>query len=212
MSIEYILQGPVALVIMLLTIGLSIWALFDENMKDRHVLIPYDMLMYKEYWRLISSAFIHGNYMHLAFNMLTFYFFAFMLESRLGHWQFAALYMGGLLISQIATTLIYRKDTAFEGSVGASGAISAMVLAAALADPYLRFGLPVISQQWPMLHLPGYIIGIVFLIYSLVNALRKQETTVNHHAHLWGAIAGVLMVFMLQPDLPKILERYIATL
>lgn len=212
MSIEYFLQGPVALVILLLTVGLSTWALFDENMKDRHVLIPYDMIMYKEYWRLFTSAFIHGNYMHLAFNMLTFYFFAFMLEARLGHWQFAVLYMGGLLISQVATTLIYRQDTAFEGSVGASGAISALVLAAALSDPYLRFGLPVISTQWPILQLPGYVLGVVFLLYSLVNAVRKHETQVNHHAHLWGAITGVFMVFILKPELPKILERYIATL
>lgn len=212
MELEYFLQNPVALSLFLLTIGASIWALLDENVKDRHVLIPYDMILYKEYWRLITSAFIHGNYTHLVFNMITFYFFAFMLEDRMGHWQFAVLYFGGLLISQLAVTLIYRSDTAFEGSVGASGAISALVLGAALGNPYLSFGIPMLTDVWPMMQLPGYVLGIGFIIYSLVNALRKQETTINHHAHLWGALAGILLVFLLKPDLTRIIERYIASL
>ena len=212
MGIAYLLQGPVALVVLLLTIGMSVWALLDENVRDRHVLVPYDMILYKEYWRFFTSAFIHGNYTHLLFNMVTFYFFAFMFEDRVGHWQFAVLYFGGLIVSQGATTLIFRNDTAFEGSVGASGAISALVLGAAFADPYLRFGIPVLTTQWPFLQVPGYVIGIIFLLYSLINAFRKQETQINHHAHLWGALSGILLVFILQPDLPKIIERYIASL
>lgn len=206
---EYFLQAPVALAIMLSTIAVSIWGLRDESLVDRAMLIPYDMLMYKEYWRIATSGWVHGSYLHLTFNMLTFYFFSFSLEHRLGHWQFGLLYILALILSNGLVVLRYRKDTSYEGSVGASGALSAVILSAVVCNPYLKFGLPFVSQQWPVLQLPGYIVAGGFILYSFVNLFRKSEMQINHDAHLWGAVAGLGLTFVLKPSVTQILGRFI---
>ncbi|MEZ4827645.1 MAG: rhomboid family intramembrane serine protease [Bacteroidia bacterium] len=208
MAISYILESPVALTILIVTIGLSAWGLLDENFRDKHVLVPYDMLIYREYWRVFTSGFVHGNYFHLLMNMATFYFFSFILEHRLGHWQFLVLYVLGLLLSNLYLVFRYGKDTGYEGSLGASGAISAVVLSTVICNPYLKFGLPVISEQWPVLQLPGYIVALAFMIYSLVNMFRKSEMNINHAAHLWGAIAGIALTFLLKPGVAEVLARW----
>ena len=209
MPYEYILYAPVALVIFVLTIGLSVWALLNEDFKDKLLLIPYDMLMYKEYWRLLTSGFIHGNPLHLSMNIVSFYFFAFILEHRIGHWQFLVLYLLGMLISNVATTIRYKNDTAFEGSLGASGAISAIILSAVIVNPYLNFGLPILTDLFPVLQLPGYIIAIIFLIYSLINSFRTTQMQINHVAHFWGAFSGILLTFMIKPKVVDILHGFI---
>ena len=209
MPYEYILYAPVALVIFILTIGLSIWALLNEDFKDKLLLIPYDMLMYKEYWRLLTSGFIHGNPLHLSMNIVSFYFFAFILEHRIGHWQFLVLYLLGMLISNIATTIRYKNDTSFEGSLGASGAISAIILSAVIVNPYLNFGLPILTDLFPFLQLPGYIIAIIFLIYSLINSFRTTQMQINHVAHFWGAFSGILLTFMIKPKVVDIIHGFI---
>lgn len=209
MALSYILEAPVALGILVITLGLSIWGLLDENFRDKHILVPYDMLIYKEYWRIFTSGFVHGNYLHMLMNMVSFYFFSFILEHRLGHWQFLALYILGLLLSNLYVVIRYKNDTAYEGSVGASGAISAVVLSAVICNPYLKFGLPVISERWPILQLPGYLVALGFMIYSLVNMFRKSEMNINHAAHLWGALAGIALTFLLKPDVTDVLSRWI---
>lgn len=197
---------------LIIIIGMSAWALWDDNVLDKHVLIPYDMIIYKEYWRLLTSGFIHGNYLHLLFNSVTFFFFAFMLEHRLGHWKFAILYFSGLLISNLVVTLVYRKDSGYGGSLGASGAISALVLSAAICNPFLKFGLPIVSDIWPFLQVPGYIVGFIYIVYSLVSAFRKTELPINHLAHLSGALAGLGLTFLLKPNVVQVIEKYVATL
>lgn len=210
MPYEYILHAPVALVIFILTLALSIWALIDENIKDKLLLVPYDMIMYKEYWRIISSGFIHGNPVHLSMNMVSYYFFAFILEHRMGHWQFFLLYFLGLIISNAATTLRYKGDTAFEGSLGASGAISAVILSAVLVNPYLNFGIPILTDLFPFLQLPGYLIAFTFLVYSLINSLRKTEGQINHVAHFWGAASGICLTFLIKPKVVQIIDGFLA--
>ena len=211
MPISYLLEAPVALAILLSTLLLSIIGLYREDFRDRHILVPYDMLIYKEYWRLITSGWFHGSAIHLMFNLLSFYFFAFMLEHRIGHWQLAVLYLASLLLSNLATTLRYRRDTGFEGSVGASGAISAVVLSAVLVNPFMYFGIPVLSDLMPFLRIPGYLFAAIYLTYSLVNSLRESELRINHLAHLGGALAGIVLTFLLKPDVGQTLQRWIGT-
>ncbi|MDX2250213.1 MAG: rhomboid family intramembrane serine protease [Bacteroidia bacterium] len=212
MALSYILDAPVALGILIITLGLSIWALLDEDFRDKHVLVPYDMLIYREYWRVLTSGFIHGNYLHMLMNMVTFYFFSFILEHRLGHWQFLTLYVLGLVLSNLYVVVRYRRDTSYEGTVGASGAISAVVLSTVICNPYLKFGLPIISEKWPILQLPGYLVAIAFMIYSLVSMFRKSEMNINHAAHLWGALAGIALTFLLKPGVTEVLSRWLGNL
>lgn len=210
MRIEYLLTSPVALGLLIITIGISIWGLIDENIRDKHTLLPYDMLVYKEYWRIITSGFFHGSPLHLMLNMVTFFFFGFLLEKWLGHWQFGLLYFLGLFISNAIVTFKFRDDSAYEGSVGASGAISAIILSAVICNPNLSFGLPIISEMYPILQLPGYIVAIAFIIYSLIYSFRPSELHINHDAHLWGAVSGIVLTFLIKPAVIDSLGRYIS--
>lgn len=212
MALSYLLEAPVALVLLIIIVGISIWGLLDEDFKDKHILIPYDMLVYKEYWRIITSGFIHGNSLHLMFNMGTFYFFAFILEHRLGHWQFLLLYFLGLILSNLAVVIRHKNDTAYEGTLGASGAISAVVLSTTICNPYLKFGLPYISEVWPVFQLPGFVVAFAFIVYSLANMFRKTEMDINHAAHLWGALAGIALTFILKPGVIDLLEKWASRL
>lgn len=212
MNPALLLASPVALTIALLILAFSLWGFFREAFRDRHILVPYDMIVYREYWRLITSGFIHGNYLHLALNLITFFFFAFMLEQRLGHWQFGVLYFSALLLSNVAVSLIYRRDASYEGSVGASGAISGVVLSAVICHPYLEFGLPVLSNMWPWLRLPAYLVAGLYLLYTLVSSMRKHEARINHHAHLWGAIAGIALTLLIKPSVVYTLGAFFRSL
>ncbi|MCI4671633.1 MAG: rhomboid family intramembrane serine protease [Bacteroidia bacterium] len=208
MSISYLLEAPVSLSLFILTLAISILGLINENFRDKNLLVPYDTLVYKEYWRILTSGFIHGNGMHLLMNMITFFFFSFMLEHRIGHGQFALLYFASLVISNLMVLIRYRKDTAYEGSLGASGAISGVVLASVICAPYLKFGFPVISEMYPILTLPAYVVAGAYVIFSLVFTLVPNKMKVNHDAHFWGSLAGIILVFILKPGLLVYLERY----
>ncbi|GAB4409640.1 MAG: rhomboid family intramembrane serine protease [Bacteroidia bacterium] len=208
MQYALLLESPVSLALLVSIVLAGIAGLIWENLRDKHTLVPYDMIAYREYWRLLTSGFMHGSYIHLLFNAITFYFFAFLLEARLGHWQFLVLYLLSLLLSNLAVTLIYRRDTAYEGSVGASGAISGVVLSCVLVNPYLQFGLPVLSDLYPALRLPAWIVAAVYLGYTLFGTLRRVETRINHHAHLWGAIAGIALTFALKPSAWRLLAAF----
>ncbi|MEO0895832.1 MAG: rhomboid family intramembrane serine protease [Bacteroidota bacterium] len=208
MFIQHLLGAPVALTLFIITLIVSIIALVNENFKDKMLLIPYDTVMYKEYWRVLTSGFVHGNIHHLLMNMITFFFFSFMLEHKIGHWQFGTLYFASLLISNGMVMLRYHKDSAYEGTLGASGAISGVVLATVLVAPYLKVGLPVISEMFPILTLPAMIVAFGYLLFSLVFTIVPNKMKVNHDAHFWGAFAGVILAFCLKPGLMMILERY----
>lgn len=209
MTISYLADAPVALILFLLILGISILGLVNEDFRDRHLLLPYDMLVYKEYWRLLTSGFIHGSVAHLSLNMVTFFFFSFILEHRLGHWQFFVFFILALILSNLAVVLRYRQDTAYEGSLGASGAISAVVLGTIICNPYLQFGLPFVSELYPWFTVPGYIVGLLYIVYSLVSMFRKKPMRVNHDAHFWGAIAGIVLTFVLKPNVWTVLDRFI---
>lgn len=209
MTFSYLADAPVALILFLLILSISILGLINDSFREKHLLVPYDMIVYKEYWRLLTSGFIHGNIAHLSLNLVTFFFFSFILEHRLGHWQFLTFYVSALILSNLAVVLRYRNETSYEGSLGASGAISAVVIGTIICNPYLTFGLPILSDMYPWLTIPGYLVGAGYIIYSLVSMLAKQQVRVNHDAHFWGAVSGIALTFMLKPSVWIIINRFI---
>ncbi|MEL6132778.1 MAG: rhomboid family intramembrane serine protease [Bacteroidota bacterium] len=185
----------------LIIIGVSIVGLIKEDFRDKHILLPYDMLIYKEYWRIITSGFVHGNTTHLLLNSMTFFFFSFMVEVKIGHLEFAVLYLASLLISNAFVVLRYYNDTGYDGSLGASGAISGVVLAAVMLNPHLTFGIPIVSDYLPFLTLPAYIAAGIYILYTTISMFLPINHTINHLAHLTGACAGIALSFLLKPGL-----------
>jgi membrane associated rhomboid family serine protease len=148
---------------------------------------PYWLFRKKQYASVCTSGFVHANSAHLLFNMVTFYFFAFPMERVLGTVQFVVLYVVGLLCGQLGTWFKQRNKPAY-ASLGASGAISAVLLAYIVYFPthslyFLLIPVPI----------PAFVVAIAFLAYSWF-ASNKRDSKINHDAHLYGALSGLLYV------------------
>ncbi|HVY73510.1 MAG TPA: rhomboid family intramembrane serine protease [Puia sp.] len=151
----------------------------------------------RQYYRFITCGLIHADYIHLAFNMLTFYFFGRVMEAyymgRLGlqHYYFLILYIGALIVSNVPTFLKHRNDYDYR-SLGASGAVSAILFAFILLEPWVTiyvFFIPV----------PAIIYAVLFLVYSAYMS-RKGGDHINHDAHFYGALFGILFTIAVHPD------------
>jgi membrane associated rhomboid family serine protease len=184
---------PVAWAIFAVTIAISLMAFSNEKLYDRLILQPYNVSRGKYIYTLITSGFIHADWMHLIFNMMTFYFFAFQLEAVIGHWQFALLYSVSLVLSDLPSVIKHKNDFWYR-SLGASGAISAVVFSAILFNPLAGMGLLFIPVQ-----IPAVLFGLLYLIYCSY-ASKKGIGNVNHDAHFFGALSGIMITVILIPQ------------
>ncbi len=129
------INTPIALSIFISTISISLYTLYrNQNLFFRWMLKPYDVYYQKKYIQLLTSGFLHADLMHLIFNMLTFYFFAFQLEAYIGSLNFTIIYFVSLLSGNIFT-VIKKKNVYEYASVGASGAISGVLFSFILISP-----------------------------------------------------------------------------
>ncbi len=183
----------VALLIFVVTIAASLAGLYgNRQIIDRSLFRPYEFLRKKQYASVISSGFVHADLPHLIFNMMTFYFFAFPLEKQIGSVRFAALYFLGLVVSDVGTFLKHRDDPQY-ASLGASGAISAVLFAAIVYFPWMElFIIPI------PLPIPAPLFAVAYVGYSWWSA-RQARGRVNHDAHLGGALFGLLFVLLTNP-------------
>lgn len=142
---------------------------------------------------LFSSALIHGSNMHLILNMLVFYFFAFTLESSLGHWQFFVLYLGSVILSHLPR-LILEKDNEMYSALGASGGVSGVLMSMILLDPDMELYLYFIVEM------PGWLVGLGYMAYSFYAAIYRPHDKIGHDAHLWGGLAGLVITVLMYPQ------------
>ena len=154
---------------------------------DKSLFRPYWLFRKKQYDSVYMSGFVHANLPHLLFNMVTFYFFAFPMERVLGTTKFIVLYVVGLLCGQLGTWFKQRSNPAY-ASLGASGAISAVLLAYIVYFPTHSLYLLLIPVP-----IPAFVVAIAFLTYSWF-ASKKAGSNINHDAHLYGALSGLLFV------------------
>ena len=146
--------------------------------------------------RFITYGFVHSNFMHLLFNMVTLYFFGQAIERFYRQFAFdmgfALFYIGALMIAILPSYWSNRNNPQW-ASLGASGAISAILFAFVLFSPW--------SLIWVFfVPMPAIVFAILYVGYTLW-AQRRYNSGINHSAHLWGAIYGVVMTMILQPSL-----------
>lgn len=190
---QYFSVAPVACILFAITIGVSLLAFYNDEVYNKLILQPYNVSKGKYVYTMVTSGFIHADWMHLFFNMMTFYFFAFQLEATLGHWQFALLYMVSLILSDLPSVIKHKNDFWYR-SLGASGAISAVVFSAILFRPMDKMGLLFIPVQ-----IPAVIFGVLYLVYCSY-ASKKQLGNINHDAHFFGALSGIMITIILVPQ------------
>ena len=191
---QYFTVAPVACIIFAVTIAISLFAFYNDDLYTRLILQPYNVYRGKSVYTLITSGFIHADWMHLLFNMMTFYFFAFQLEATLGHWQFALLYMISLILSDLPSVAKHKNDFWYR-SLGASGAISAVVFSAILFNPLGKMGIIFLPIQ-----IPAVLFGVLYLVYCSY-ASKRGVGNVNHDAHFFGALSGIMITVFLQPHI-----------
>jgi membrane associated rhomboid family serine protease len=193
---EYLVNTPVASFIFAITILSSIWAFSNDNAYANMILHPYSVSRKQWVYTVITSGMIHNDWMHLFFNMISYYFFAFALEAQLGHWQFGLLYVLSLILSDLPTVYKHRNDEWYH-SLGASGAVSAVIFGAILFNPMDRMGLLMLPQQ---LSIPAVLFGVLYLIYCNY-ASKRASDNINHDAHMFGALSGLLITIALNPHI-----------
>lgn len=188
---------PVTYLIIAFTCLVSIPAFGNEKMTNKMVFYPARMKNGKELYRFLTHGVLHADYMHLLFNMLTLYFFGPYVESGiLNTFEFILLYITSLAASSMFD-FFKHKDNYYYRSLGASGAVSAVLFVTIIVNPWARniclFG---------VLCLPNIIFGIAYIAYSSYMDKRGGDN-VGHNAHLWGGIYGFVFAAIARPDLLK---------
>jgi len=198
---EYLTIAPVASFIFALTLGCSIMAFSNHELYGKMILHPYGVARRRHVFTLITSGLIHADWMHLAFNMFSFYAFAFTLEALMGHWQFGLLYLVSLILSDLPTVAKHKNDYQYR-SLGASGAVSAVVFGYIMYSPLST--LMIIPIPIPIY---AIVFGILYLVYCHF-ASKHARDNINHDAHFYGALSGLFITAILNPGvLPDFVEQ-----
>jgi membrane associated rhomboid family serine protease len=188
------MTAPVASFIFVITILTSIMTFSNENLYGNMVLHPYSVYRKQRVYTVITSGLIHNDWMHLFFNMLSYYFFAFRLEALLGHWQFGLLYVASLILSDLPTVYKHKNDDWYH-SLGASGAVSAVIFSYILFNPMDKMMIMPIP-----IGIPAVLFGVLYLVYCNY-ASKYSRDNINHDAHLFGALSGLLITIVLNPHI-----------
>ena len=182
-----------AAIILMLTIVISLIGFSSRKVLEKAILRPYLVAQGKDYATLLTSGFVHGDFGHLLFNLITYYSFAFNLERALGDLRFELLYFGALLVSNIGTCIKHRNQPEY-ASLGASGAILAVLFASIVYFP--RQKLVMLPLPIPI---PAPFFAIAYLAYSYYSSGRSRDR-INHDAHIFGALTGVVVVLITAPE------------
>ena len=191
-------DAPVTLLLLLINGLVSCYALyFDSSLLERLGFRPVRIRADGEWYRFITGGFVHVAWWHLAFNLITLYYFGPALEARLGSLAFLVLYFGSELAAHALTFKAHKSDASYN-AVGASGAISGVLFGYCLFEPFsLLFIMGVIP-------VPAIVFAVGFVVISLRAMKRGQLGGIAHEAHLGGAIGGVLLTIALEPDALRI--------
>lgn len=148
----------------------------------------------KEWYRMLSSALIHGDMMHLLFNMLTLWFFAPFVISRFGFGGFFILYIGSILGGSLVSLWLHR-DEYYYRAIGASGGVIGVVFAMIAIYPKMSLFLFFIP-----IPIPAWIFGVIYLTISIYG-MQKSLGNIGHDAHIGGALAGIIISFIYFPQM-----------
>ena len=143
--------------------------------------------------RMLSSGFLHADIMHLAFNMLTLWFFAPTVIDYLGNFSFILVYVGSLIFGSLLTMLFHKNDYSYR-AVGASGAVTGVLYSAILLEPNSSVDL------YFFIRMPAFVFGILYLLYSIYGMKAKNDN-IGHTAHFGGAVGGYLITLIREPSL-----------
>lgn len=193
--IQYILKAPVSLVILVLVIAISLYSYFINNAWfERLILHPSSLQTKKNYYTLITSAFLHGDLTHLAVNAVFIFYFAFTLEHITGSLLLFLLFFFTIILCNLSVYFKYNNKPRIY-NLGMSGTLVAILVSHLILNPSFQVRLFIIPATVPgALFTGGYISYLYYLVQS-------KSDNVNHEPHLTGAIAGLLFSLSIHPSI-----------
>jgi len=205
---------------LIIILGFSIYCFYDRTAMYKYLFHPYSIKRNNEHYRFLTHAFIHGDTMHLFLNAFALYMFGYAVEDvyyvdlflndpynpteedkihaiKLARLAYIGLFTGGIYAASITEYFKHRNNPSYS-SLGASGAIEAIIFSFIIMEPFQTLYLFVL----PM---PAWLLGVIFLAGSYYLSKRKtgdpDADRVGHEAHFWGAIFGILFTIALKPSL-----------
>lgn len=203
--IYYITHFPITTFLLACNLVLSLYAWSTPERMNELKFNVGRVASFKEYYRLLTSAFIHVDPFHFMFNMFALHSFGPLLEMRLGVLGYLVLYFGSLFAADWFTLQMKRNEPQYS-AVGASGAISGVIFGFILFAPLAKLYILFIPFG-----VPAFLFGGVYLaitIYLMDSATRERRSMVAHEAHLAGAVAGILITGIIAPDSVRIFLSY----
>ncbi len=190
-------------IIIIITIAItaiiSYFGFQDRLLFEKYKFNVSSILYKKEYIRILSSGFLHADWGHLFFNMLTLYFFAPLVIYVYGTTGFIVTYIGSILFGNLFSLYLYKKQ-GWYSAIGASGGVSGILFAAIAIRPLMEINFII----------PGYLFGLGYFAYSVYAMLNpKMNDNIGHAAHLGGAFFGLVYAITLQPEMALENAKYI---
>ncbi|HKK44461.1 MAG TPA: rhomboid family intramembrane serine protease [Balneolaceae bacterium] len=191
---HYLFNYPVTFYLIAANVLISMAALFVyPPLMETGYLRPYRTVRQNTWYELITSGFLHANFIHLLVNMFTLYFFGPIMERVLGSGYFLGLYLTGLIVAGIPSVIKFRDNPNY-ATLGASGAVGAVLFAFIFLFPMERLAIFFIP-----IPLPAFIFGILYLFYSMYQS-KQARGKINHEAHVAGAIWGIVYLLIFVPN------------
>lgn len=188
----------IIILIIAITCITSYFALNDIRIFEKYKFNVAAINYRKEYYRLLSAGFLHGDFIHLALNMYVLYIFSPLVLGSFGLVGFLIIYITSILLGNLFSLLIY-KNQGWYSAIGASGGVAGIIFASVSLNPVLsEIGIIFI----PFLRIPGYIFGLLYFGYSVYSMLNpRRGDNIGHAAHLGGAFFGLIYTVIVFPGI-----------
>jgi membrane associated rhomboid family serine protease len=189
----------VTIILIVITVIASMYGWKNEGIQQKWMFNPFIVHNAKQYYRFLSSGFIHSNSVHLLFNMIALFFFGSVIEriylntfGTMGIVFYLVTYLAGIAVSNIKTYMKY-KNSSYYNSLGASGGVASILFASILYRPTSSICL------YFAICIPAFIMGGLYLIYTYYSG-KKSSDNINHDAHLFGSLFGIAFTILLRPS------------
>lgn len=181
----------ITIIIIAVTVIISLAAFNNADLVNKLILWPRYMDSPQEYYRLLTSGFIHADWNHLIFNMFSLYFMGETAEMLIGG-KIITLYLTGIIISSLPSFLKHRNNSYYR-SLGASGGVASILFLVIYFYPWGR-----IQFLFIPVGIPSILFGVLYLAFEAYMG-RKGTGQLNHDAHFWGAVYGLLFAVLIDP-------------